>query len=146
MLFKILQTALPLIWFGMVGAISFMEAPLKFRAPGLTRAVGLSIGKIVFRGLNRAEIVLAFLMVVSLFFERPAGNLALYLFGAVLFLLFVQTFWLLPQLNARAERIIGGEDAPPSRVHLIYVVLETAKFALLLILGVVLLKNNLRYE
>jgi hypothetical protein len=41
--------AATLIWLGMVLAISFVEAPLKFRAEGLELQVGLAIGRIVFR-------------------------------------------------------------------------------------------------
>jgi uncharacterized membrane protein (DUF485 family) len=33
---------------GFVGAISFMEAWIKFRAPGVTLSIGLGIGKLVF--------------------------------------------------------------------------------------------------
>jgi hypothetical protein len=44
-----------MLWLGMVLAISFLEAPLKFRAPGLQLTVGLSIGRIVFRALNVVE-------------------------------------------------------------------------------------------
>ena len=36
------------VWLGMVLAISFLEAPLKFRAPGVTLALGLSIGRVVY--------------------------------------------------------------------------------------------------
>jgi hypothetical protein len=47
------------VWLGMVVAISFMEAPLKFHAPGVTLQIGLGIGRLVFRALNAAELVLA---------------------------------------------------------------------------------------
>ena len=40
------------VWLGMVFAISFLEAPLKFRAPGITIPLGLGIGRLVFRALN----------------------------------------------------------------------------------------------
>ena len=40
------------VWLGMVLAISFLEAPLKFRAPGVTLQLGLGIGRLVFRALN----------------------------------------------------------------------------------------------
>lgn len=40
--------AATLIWLGMVLAISFLEAPLKFRAEDLDLRVGLAIGRIVF--------------------------------------------------------------------------------------------------
>ena len=33
------------VWLGMVLAISFLEAPLKFRAPGVTLPPGLGIGR-----------------------------------------------------------------------------------------------------
>lgn len=52
-------------WLGMVLAISFLEAPLKFRAPGLTVAVGLGIGRIVFRALNTVELVLAAVIITA---------------------------------------------------------------------------------
>jgi hypothetical protein len=52
-------TAATFVWLGMVLAISFLEAPLKFRAPGVTVVIGLGIGRLVFRALNGAEAVLA---------------------------------------------------------------------------------------
>ena len=146
MFLKILQIAIPFIWFGMVGAISFLEAPLKFRAPHITLALGLGIGKIVFQMLNRIEIVFALLMIISLFLVRPATNFALYIFGAILVLLLLQTFWLLPLLNARAEQVINGITAPFSYNHLIFIGFEVVKFILLFVLGANLLKNNLRFE
>ncbi|MEP7039364.1 MAG: hypothetical protein ABI891_13605 [Acidobacteriota bacterium] len=146
MIFRILQTAIPFIWFGMVGAISFMEAPLKFRAPNITLALGLGIGKIVFQMLNRIEIVFALLMIISLFFARPATNFALYIFGTIFVLLLLQTVWLLPLLNIRAEQVIAGITAPYSYNHMIFIAFEVLKFILLFILGASLLKDNLRFN
>lgn len=146
MLFKILQIAVPFVWVGAVGAISFVEAPLKFRAPNVTPALGLGIGKIVFQMLNRIEIVFALLMLVSMLLARPAGDFALYIFGAIFVLLLLQTVWLLPLLNARAEQVIAGVAAPHSNNHLIFIAFETLKFLLLFILGVSLLKDNLKVE
>lgn len=146
MLFKILQIAVPFVWFGMVGAISFLEAPLKFRAPNVTLALGLGIGKIVFQMLNRIEIAFAALMLISLLLARPAGDFALYIFGAIFVLLLLQTVWLLPLLNARAEQVIAGVAAPHSNNHLIFIAFETLKFLLLFILGVSMLKDNLKFE
>lgn len=53
------QIATPFIWLGMVPAISFLETPLKFRAPGITVPLGLGIGRLVFRALNGVELALA---------------------------------------------------------------------------------------
>lgn len=55
----VLLVMLPFIWFGMIVAISFIETPLKFRAPGMTHALGVGIGRIVFKVLNLVEAIIA---------------------------------------------------------------------------------------
>src|SRR5664279_3321230 len=52
---QVIGTAVAFVWLGMVLAISFLEAPLKFRAPGITLPLGLGIGRLVFRALNGCE-------------------------------------------------------------------------------------------
>lgn len=47
-----IEVAVAFVWLGMVVAISFLEAPLKFRAAGVTLQIGLGIGRLVFRALN----------------------------------------------------------------------------------------------
>ncbi|MCU4174022.1 hypothetical protein [Carboxylicivirga sp. N1Y90] len=54
-------------WAGMISAISFIEAWLKFKAPRVTREIGLGIGKLVFTALNRVELVLLLLIWLLLF-------------------------------------------------------------------------------
>ncbi len=61
----VLLTMLPFTWFGMVLAISFLETPLKFRAPGMTHALGVGIGRLVFKALNSVEAVLAGLVIIA---------------------------------------------------------------------------------
>lgn len=146
MIFRILQIAIPFIWFGCVGAISFMEAPLKFTAPNITLALGLGIGRIVFQTLNKIEIVLALLMIVSLFMKRPKGKFPLYLFSIIFVLLILETFWLLPVLDARAEQVINGTASPFSNTHLFYIAFDALKFLLLFALGTSLTKQNLKFE
>ena len=63
-----LALAVAWLWLGMVLAISFLEAPLKFRAPDVTLRVGLGIGRIVFRALNVAEAAFAVLVLVAVGF------------------------------------------------------------------------------
>lgn len=43
-----LAIAIVFVWLGMVLAISFLETPLKFRAPGVDVPTGLGIGRLVF--------------------------------------------------------------------------------------------------
>jgi hypothetical protein len=40
---QLIEVAVPFVWLGMVLAISLLETPLKFRAPGITLALGLGI-------------------------------------------------------------------------------------------------------
>src|SRR5699024_12129318 len=58
-------------WLGAVLAISFLEAPLKFRAPDVTIRIGLGIGRLVFRALNTVEVVLAGVLIVALVLAAP---------------------------------------------------------------------------
>ena len=71
-----LAVAAVFVWHGMLLAISFLEAPLKFRAPGITIQLGLGIGRLVFRALNVCEVVLAAAALVGVVLGRaPAGAL-----------------------------------------------------------------------
>ncbi|MFI9249814.1 hypothetical protein [Streptomyces sp. NPDC053069] len=131
-------SAVTFVWLGMVLAISFLEAPLKFRAPGVTIPVGLGIGRLVFRALNAVEVVLALVVIAALALGgAPAGITALTAVVAVLLL--TQLAVVRPSLNRRSDRILAGEELPRSRSHFWYVGLETLKVVALLALGVGLL-------
>jgi hypothetical protein len=130
--------ALSFTWLGMVLAISFVEAPMKFRAPGVTLPLGLGIGRVVFRALNRIEMALLLLVLVSVVVApRPTTG---WLAGALAGLLAVQLGVVRPILNRRSDRVLAGEELPRSRGHLIYVALESVKVALLIALGSVALR------
>src|SRR5665647_802388 len=58
------------LWAGFIGAISFMESWLKFRAPGLTMPVGLNIGKLVFSALNKVEWAFAIFICIGIVLNR----------------------------------------------------------------------------
>ncbi|MEV6806346.1 hypothetical protein [Streptomyces sp. NPDC051132] len=129
--------AVTFVWLGMVLAISFLEAPLKFRAPGVTIPVGLGIGRLVFRALNAVEAVLAVAVAAAVTVgDAPAGPAALT--AAVAALLVIQLAVVRPLLNRRSDRVLAGEELPRSRSHLGYVALEVLKVALLIALGVAL--------
>jgi hypothetical protein len=131
-------TAAVFVWLGMVLAISFLEAPLKFRAPGVTVPVGLGIGRIVFRALNRVEIVLAAVTLAAVVIGRPSGT-TVGLTAAIVIVLPAQLIGIRPRLNRRSDRVLAGENLPRSTVHLYYVALEGAKVIALAALGVCLL-------
>lgn len=125
-------------WLGMVLAISFLEAPLKFRAPGVDLRTGLAIGRLVFRALNSVEAVLAVALGVLLLVSRPAP-VVIAAGGVAVVVLVGQLLGVRPALTRRSDRVLAGEDGPRSRAHLWYVGLEVVKVAALVVTGVTLL-------
>ncbi|WP_280371674.1 hypothetical protein [Nocardia wallacei] len=126
---------LPMLWLGMVLAISFLEAPLKFRAPGITLALGLGIGRLVFRALNIAEAVLATLLVVAALVVGPSGATWAWLIAAAV-VLAVQVVVVRPPLTRRSDRVLAGEDGPRSTAHYWYIGFEVLKVIALIGLAV----------
>jgi hypothetical protein len=132
--------AVTFVWLGMVLAISFLEAPLKFRAPEVTLRIGLGIGRIVFRTLNAVEVVLAVALVVTAGIggmSEPAAVAGAVAVAALL----TQLVAVRPRLNRRTALVLAGADAPRSRGHLVYVGLEIVKVAALVITGTLLLQS-----
>lgn len=133
----LLQRILPPLWCGMVLAIAFLEAPLKFQAPGITRELGLGIGKLVFSALNGVELALAFILTIVIFVVSGT-RIVRFVFGAIALILLLQTFWLIPVLMNHADLIVSGATPPDSSIHIFYVVFEALKVILLLALSVLL--------
>ena len=131
-------TAVTFVWLGMVLAISFVETPLKFRAPGVDLRVGLAIGRLVFRALNTAEIVLAAALLICVTTAAPGVAVGA---AAATAILLVQVFAVRPRLSRRSDRVLAGEAAPRSRSHHVYVALETGKVIALLTTGILLLRT-----
>jgi hypothetical protein len=121
-------------WLGMVLAISFLEAPLRFRAPGVTLPLGLGIGRIVFAALNRVELALLLVLCVALVIG-PRPPMLVGLVGVLAVLLGVQLGLVRPALRRRSERVLAGEQVSRSRQHLVYVALELVKVVLLAAIG-----------
>ncbi|HEY3870372.1 MAG TPA: hypothetical protein VGM10_18545, partial [Actinocrinis sp.] len=130
--------AVTFVWLGMVLAISFLEAPLKFRAPGLELRVGLAIGRIVFRALNTAEAVWAIVVAAMLIVHTPSV-LAAVAGCTSIAVLAVQLLLVRPRLNRHSDRVLAGEDAPRSRSHHAYIAAETGKVTALAVLAAALL-------
>lgn len=132
------------IWIGAVFAISFLEAWLKFQAPGVTLAIGLGIGKLVFSSLNKFEWILAVIIVASLLFGRfnisEKRNLLIWF---VIGVLMMQTLWLLPELDRRANLVIEGKKLASSNLHVYFIIAEILKVLALMASGVL---NFKRYD
>jgi hypothetical protein len=127
------------VWLGMVLAISFLEAPLKFRAPGVTVQLGLAIGRLVFRALYTVESALAAIVLLALLIDVatiPVLVAALVAVGALIAQVVGVRWW----LHRRSDAVLAGDVAGTrSRGHFAYVALEVIKAGALLATGILLL-------
>jgi hypothetical protein len=133
-----ITVAVTFVWLGMVLAISFLEAPLRFRAPNVTLQIGLGIGRLVFRALNTVEVAFA-LVVLAIVAVGPIPARIAAAFSVAIGALAIQLLAVRPRLTRRSDQVLAGLDAPRSRGHYAYLGLEVVKAAALLAAGILLL-------
>jgi len=126
------QLLVPFLWAGMTAGISFIETPLKFKAPGITMPLGLGIGRLVFRALNKIEWALYFLWTIPWIITHHSIPFMPVLIGVILLL---QTFWWLPHLDKRVNLIQQGQTPQGRSLHIYYASTEVLKFLLLVSYG-----------
>ena len=139
---RIVGMATPFVWLGVVPAMSFLETPLRFRAPGITLPLRLGIGRLIFRALNVVEVGRATIVTAALLFSRT-GRESWPLLSVTLSRITAQVGFLRPHLDRRALLIISGQVSRPSRQHHLYVTLEIVKVAVLAALGATLARGTL---
>ncbi|KUI00721.1 hypothetical protein [Mycobacterium sp. IS-3022] len=139
-----IATAATFVWLGMVVAISFIEAPLKFRAPGVSIQIGLGIGRLVFRALNTIEVALAVVLLIAIVLDGFSATAVVAIVVAIV-VLAAQLVVVRPALNRRSDAVLSTPPAENpsgrgrSRAHYGYVGLETVKVIALIVGGVALL-------
>jgi hypothetical protein len=126
--------ALIMLWAGVLIGVSFLAAPAKFDAPGLSLPVALEVGRREFGALNVAELALAVVTFALAAYARPERAVWLGL-GLAAVIVVLQWLWLLPVLDARAELIIRGETPAPAPWHALYIGAEVLKLLVLLVIG-----------
>ncbi len=113
-----IAVAVMFVWLGMVIAISFIEAPLKFRAPAVSLQVGLGIGRLVFRALNTVETVLAVILLITIDVNPPTPISGIAV-GVAVATLAVQLLAVRPLLSRRSTasspRLAGPPPPPAAR-------------------------------
>lgn len=137
-----LLLVVPAVWLGLVIGISLIEAPLKFTAPGITIPLGLGIGRRVFLAMNLVEVVLAVLLLVSLWRSvgRPGRNRLWVLSGCATAVLVVKMAVIKPLLNRRTDAVLAGDFEGGSTTHYLYIAAE----AVLIVVLVLLLVSSAR--
>lgn len=112
---------LPTVIVGMIVAISFIEAPLKFQAPGITIPLGLGIGRLVFAALNSATGVLLILLTLASVRGPKLGTGSRNALIGIWLIFALQIFAIRPSLNARTDAVIAGSAEPGSIFHYLYI-------------------------
>ena len=129
------RLALPVLWFGMVVAISFIEAPLKFQAPGITIPLGLGIGRLVFAVLNIVEAAILLALTLVSFWPvsaRLEGKRLLIWFSLIV-VFAAKVAGVRPPLNARTDLVLDGADPGQSLWHYAYIACDVATLVLLVL-------------
>ncbi|MBH0128802.1 hypothetical protein [Salinibacterium sp. NK8237] len=131
-----LRLIIPAIWLGLIIAISFVETPLKFQAPGITLELGLGIGRLVFFAMNTTALVLVAILTLAMIRPR-ASRLQWGLLVGLWVVLLTQILIIRPPLNARTDAVIAGVDTGGSLWHYFYIAADGTIFVLLIVFVVV---------
>lgn len=131
------------LWAGFLAGISFLATPVKFLAPSLSLTAALDVGRQTFYALNRCEIALGAILFV-LVLRNAVNRLPLALVAVSCLIVLVQTFWLIPALDARVGLILAGSTPAPSSLHTIYVLAEVAKLVALLAVTTIAVRSIIR--
>jgi len=119
-----------LLWAGMILGISFLESWVKFRAPTLTKAIGLDVGRTVFNSFHKVQCILLMgIILISIFIKLTLINWQIV--GMLIIIFILQLAWLFPTLNQRVNAILAGEKPQNSHAHKVYGIFEIAKFLIL---------------
>ncbi len=127
------------LWAGELAAIDFVEAPARFRTPGLDRGAITAVGRSVFRATGRYELVLGAVAVATsaVLAARGKGKTTAALVAPMLALTLVQQFALSPKMHALQDTLdfVNRDESDPRyaehrKIHGAYMMADAAKFAL----------------
>jgi hypothetical protein len=127
-----------LLWAGMILGISFLESWVKFRAPSITKPIGLDVGRTVFRMFHKVQNVFLILIIYMSLTTQISMVDWIILCGIIL-ICCMQFLWLFPRLTTQVDIILAGGQPTSSLIHSLYGGTELIKLILLLIFSVKLI-------
>ena len=135
---KRLLSLIACFWLGAICAIT-LSAKIKFNAPLLDLRTGLDVGRTVFAVFDQFQ---WFLMLALLFAALYTKTKCLLIPCLLILIIFsLQSWYLLPQLTAQAQLYIALGQHLGNDHHIIYLLVELGKSALLLLLTFLCLKK-----
>lgn len=114
------------MWAGLILGVSFIATPVKFRASSLTVPIALDVGRVTFQLFNKIEwgvLAVTTLLTLVLSLSRRIWFFII----ALMFILALQTFYLLPTLDLRVDAIMANDPLAPGYLHGVYVIIEGIK-------------------
>jgi hypothetical protein len=129
-----------LLWAGIVLGVSLAET-VKFRVPTLSRSAAFDLGRTVFHVSQTLQLLPLGMALAS----GAAGRLSRAAWGcltAAVVALLVQTVWLFPELDARAQTLIAGGVPVGHSSHAAYATLEVLKVLALVAAAVLALRTR----
>lgn len=123
------------LWLGLLLGVSFIATPVKFQAPSLNLSTALDVGRVTFALFAKIEWVLFAMLVIAILLTARRHVQRWICSIALLLILLLQAFWLLPVLDSRVGEIIAGASVPATNHHIFYIGAELGKFVLLLIIS-----------
>lgn len=115
-----LRLIVPAVWIGLIIAIDFIEAPLKFQAPGITIPLGLGIGRLVFTAMNIVEAVLLVALAIALW-RSAAQRRERFLLAGLAAIMVLKLAVLRPLLAGHTDAVLAGTSDGGSSVHYFYI-------------------------
>lgn len=128
------------VWAGMLLGISFLEAPVKFRAPSLSLPVALDVGRTVFGAFEKVQVALSAATILVLVWTGIRS--AWVPLGVAVASTAAQALWLRPILDARVAVILAGGTSPPTSHHAIFIAVEALKLLALLGAATTVLRSS----
>jgi len=139
MLSRVCAAAAPIIaaiWAGLILGVSFFAAPIKFTATGVSHEQLLAVGQVTFQAFSWVELC-AFVLLLGASLTNLTRGVAIGIVALGLLLL-VQKFGILPGLNTELNRTVAGEAVDNTSLHVLYVIIDCVKLAVLLALSLLL--------
>src|SRR5699024_8603500 len=139
------------IWIGLIIGISFIEAPLKFTAPGITIPLGLGIGRRVFLAMNIVEVVVAIVLLIALLsMSRSNTRGGIEHFSAkrvstisAVAMLVLKTAITRPLLAVESDAVLARTSEGGSATHYYYIGVEAILFIALISLTTTVVRGVL---
>lgn len=131
----VVRTLAAALWIGGMAALDFIDAPLRFATPALTRNQAVALGQAVFARFNQIEVACGIAALATAAAARSA-RWTIAVTAVMLILAAVQTFYLTPEITRLAAGLDFVNRTPGDpryaairSLHGIYAVVELAIFA-----------------